>query len=53
MTPCASAWMRFVQRVAVEGYVAAAATKSDLERSELQKTKTGVFTGVVRKRVYV
>lgn len=33
------------QRAAVEAYVAAAARKSDLERAELQKTKTGVFTG--------
>ena len=30
---------------AVESYVAEAARKSDLERTELQKTKTGVFTG--------
>ena len=29
----------------VEQYVAAAASKSDLERTELQKHKTGVFTG--------
>ncbi|MGE0142828.1 MAG: leucine--tRNA ligase [Planctomycetota bacterium] len=33
------------QRTAVDAYVAAAATKSELERTELQKTKTGVFTG--------
>ncbi|MDR2521247.1 MAG: leucine--tRNA ligase, partial [Spirochaetaceae bacterium] len=33
------------QRTAVEAYVAAAACKSDLERSALAKTKTGVFTG--------
>ena len=33
------------QRAAVEGYVAAARNKSDLERTELQKEKTGVFTG--------
>jgi leucyl-tRNA synthetase len=33
------------QRVAVEAYVAAARGKSDLERTELQKEKTGVFTG--------
>ena len=30
----------------VEAYAAAAARKSDLERTELQKGKTGVFTGV-------
>ena len=29
----------------VEGYVRAAASKSELERTELQKDKTGVFTG--------
>ncbi len=29
----------------VEAYVAAAAQKSDLERTELQRDKTGVFTG--------
>lgn len=33
------------QRAAVDAYVAAAAAKSDLERTELQKRKTGVFTG--------
>ncbi|HZZ82444.1 MAG TPA: class I tRNA ligase family protein [Gemmataceae bacterium] len=33
------------QRVAVDAYVQAAARKSDLERTELAKTKTGVFTG--------
>ncbi len=32
-------------RAAVEAYRAAAANKSDLERTELAKTKTGVFTG--------
>jgi leucyl-tRNA synthetase len=30
---------------AVSAYVAAAARKSDFERTELQKDKTGVFTG--------
>ena len=30
---------------AVEEYIAAAAMKSDLERTELAKDKTGVFTG--------
>ncbi|OGR96521.1 MAG: leucine--tRNA ligase [Elusimicrobia bacterium RBG_16_66_12] len=33
------------QKSAVEAYVAAAKSKSDLERTELQKEKTGVFTG--------
>jgi leucyl-tRNA synthetase len=33
------------QRSAVEAYKAKAASKSDLERTELAKTKTGVFTG--------
>ena len=33
------------QRKAVEDYRAAAARKSDLERTELAKEKTGVFTG--------
>jgi leucyl-tRNA synthetase len=32
-------------RAQVEAYRAQAASKSDLERTELQKTKTGVFTG--------
>jgi leucyl-tRNA synthetase len=32
-------------RAAVEAYVAAAAKKSDLERTDLAKEKTGVFTG--------
>ncbi len=35
------------QRAAVGAYVAAAAAKSDLERTELQKRKTGVFTGAL------
>ena len=34
------------QREQVEQYVATAANKSDLERTELQKHKTGVFTGL-------
>ena len=34
------------QRGEVEAYVAAAGAKSDLERTELQKQKTGIFTGV-------
>ena len=33
------------QQAAVEEYVQAASSKSDLERTELQKSKTGVFTG--------
>jgi leucyl-tRNA synthetase len=33
------------QKAAVSAYVAAAQNKSDLERTELQKEKTGVFTG--------
>ncbi len=33
------------QKEAVEAYVAQAKNKSDLERTELQKEKTGVFTG--------
>ncbi len=33
------------QREAVNAYREAASRKSDLERTELQKTKTGVFTG--------
>ena len=33
------------QRAAVAAYKKAAASKSDLERTELQKEKTGVFTG--------
>ncbi|QDU67254.1 leucine--tRNA ligase [Engelhardtia mirabilis] len=33
------------QRAAVEGYVEAASSKSDLERTDLAKEKSGVFTG--------
>jgi leucyl-tRNA synthetase len=33
------------QKQAVEDYIDAASKKSDLERTELDKTKTGVFTG--------
>jgi leucyl-tRNA synthetase len=33
------------QRAAVEAYVAEAAQKSDLDRTDLAKSKTGVFTG--------
>jgi leucyl-tRNA synthetase len=33
------------QRAAVEAYIEAAAAKSDLERTDLAKDKTGVFTG--------
>ena len=32
-------------RAAVDAYIATAATKSDLDRTELAKEKTGVFTG--------
>ncbi len=35
------------QRAAVRAYQRQAAAKSELERSELQKAKTGVFTGAV------
>lgn len=34
-----------VQKEAVDNYIALAASKSDLERTELNKDKTGVFTG--------
>ncbi|MDE1549258.1 leucine--tRNA ligase [Jeotgalibaca caeni] len=33
------------QREAVEAYIASVATKSDLDRTDLAKEKTGVFTG--------
>lgn len=33
------------QKAVVDEYVRKAALKSDLERTELQKVKTGVFTG--------
>ncbi len=33
------------RKAAVDAYIAAAAGKSDLERTELEKDKTGVFTG--------
>ncbi len=35
------------QRAAVEAYVAAAAQKTDLDRTDLAKSKTGVFTGAL------
>lgn len=35
-------------RNGVDEYVKLAASKSDFERTELQKTKTGVFTGIKR-----
>ena len=35
------------QRDAVQQYVAKAAQKSDMERTELQKVKTGVDTGTL------
>ena len=34
------------QQDSVRAYVQGAARKSDLERTELQKDKTGVFTGL-------
>jgi hypothetical protein len=37
------------QREAVKAYAESASRKSDLERSELQKDKTGVFTGMSAK----
>lgn len=37
-------------QAAVREYVEAAARKSDLERTELQKEKSGVFTGVCLPR---
>jgi hypothetical protein len=33
------------QKQAVEAYISQAASKSDLERTDLAKVKTGVFTG--------
>ena len=36
------------QREEVQSYVRAAGQKSDLERTELQKQKSGVFTGKLR-----
>ena len=33
------------QKEAIESYVKVCATKSELERTELNKDKTGVFTG--------
>ncbi len=33
------------QKEAVDAYIASVSTKSDLERTELAKEKTGVFTG--------
>jgi leucyl-tRNA synthetase len=35
------------RRAAVDGYIQAAAKKSDMERTELAKEKTGVFTGAL------
>ena len=43
--PLVSAITKPAQRAAVDAYVAAASRKSDLERTELTKDKTGVFTG--------
>ena len=36
---------RAAQRAAVEAYVAATSAKSDIDRADQSKTKTGVFTG--------
>jgi leucyl-tRNA synthetase len=43
--PLVGAICNNVQRPAVEAYVEGAAKKSDLERTDLAKDKTGVFTG--------
>ena len=40
-----NAWVTDERREAVEAYQRAASLKSDLERTELSKDKTGVFTG--------
>ena len=37
------------QQARVHAYVQAAGAKSDLERTELQKSKTGIFTGEERR----
>ena len=39
------------QKESVEAYVAAAAAKSELERTELQKDKTGMFSGAVQNKL--
>ncbi len=44
--PLVSKLVSTAQKEEVEAYVAKAATKSDLERTELAKDKTGVFLGV-------
>jgi leucyl-tRNA synthetase len=43
--PAVSRLTTAAQKAAVEAYCQKAASKSDLERTELTKTKTGVFTG--------
>lgn len=43
--PLLASLLSEAQRAEAEAYAAAAARKSDLERTELQKEKTGVFTG--------
>lgn len=43
--PCVDRLTTTEQRSAVNTYIAQAASKSDLERTELTKEKTGVFTG--------
>ena len=46
-TPCWGVWPPPASGDAVQQYVAKAAQKSDLERTELQKVKTGVDTGTL------
>jgi leucyl-tRNA synthetase len=43
--PLLDALLSGAQRAEARAYADAAARKSDLERTELQKEKTGVFTG--------
>ncbi|PRQ28376.1 putative leucine--tRNA ligase [Rosa chinensis] len=47
--PLLSSSVSTAQRESVEGYVDVASRKSDLERTELQKEKTGVFSGCYAK----
>ena len=46
--PLVEGLMSAAQQAEVQQYVAEAAHKSDLERTELQKVKTGVNTGQLR-----
>ena len=50
--PLSEALTSAAQRATVDAYVAAAALKSDLDRTELQKTKTGVFTGATLESLF-